>query len=524
MKVILKKETDMKRKATGILLVLTMAVTIALSGCSGDKDKAGSTTKNKLSAKPVEGGSITVGISQDLDSLDPHKAVAAGTKEVLFNIYEGLVKPDKDGNLVDAVASKHSISDDAKVYTFTLRDGVKFHNGKNVTAADVKYSIDRCADTSNGGPLVSAYSMIDSVNILDDKTVEIRLKQPDTEFLAYMTTAIIPKDYGKLETAPVGTGPFKFVSRSPQDNIILEKNNDYWGKKAHLNKVEFKIVSDADMLVTNLKGGSIDMAMRLTSNQAAELKKGFHIEEGTMNLVQALYLNNAVEPLNNEKVREALCYAIDPDEIMNMMADGKGVRIGTSMYPGLKKYYDDKYTHYYKHDYKKAKELLKDAGYPDGFNLEITVSSSDQPHVDTAQIIVEELKNIGVNATIKPIEWETWLEDVYANHNYQSTVVGVDASNLSARAMLERFTTGASGNFINFSDKEYDKIFKQAIAATDEKEQIKLYKEMEGILVKKAANVYIQDLANLVAISDKYSGYTFYPLYVQDMSTIYMVE
>ena len=514
----------MKRRVAAILLVLTTAISVALSGCSGDKNKAGSATENTLSGKPVEGGSIRVGISQDLDSLDPHKAVAAGTKEVLFNIYEGLVKPDKDGNLVEAVASSYSVSDDAKVYTFTLRDGVKFHNGNAVTAEDVKYSIDRCADTSNGEPLVSAYSIIESVNILDEKTVEIRLTESNTEFLAYMTTAIIPKDYDKLDTEPVGTGPFKYVSRSPQENVILEKNEDYWGEKAHLDKVEFKIVADADMLVTNLKGGSIDMAMRLTSSQAAELTDGFHIEEGTMNLVQALYLNNDVEPLNNEKVRQALCYAVNPDEIMDMMADGKGVRIGTSMYPGLKKYYDEEYADYYTQDFEKAKELLKEAGYPDGFDLEITVSSADQPHVDTAQVIAEELKNIGVNVTIKPIEWEAWLEDVYAKRDYQSTVVGVDASNLSARAMLERFTSDASGNFINFKDDEYDKVFKEAIAATDETEQIKLYKQAEGILAEKAANVYIQDLANLVAVSNKYDGYTFYPLYVQDMSTIYMVE
>ena len=123
----------MKRRGTAILLVLTFVLSVALSGCSGDKKEAGSATENELSGKPVEGGSIRVGISQDLDSLDPHKAVAAGTKEVLFNIYEGLVKPDKDGNLIEAVASDYAISDDAKVYTFTLRDGVKFHNGNDVT-------------------------------------------------------------------------------------------------------------------------------------------------------------------------------------------------------------------------------------------------------------------------------------------------------------------------------------------------------------------------------------------------------
>ena len=154
----------MKTKA-GKKVLLTLvcaALTIALGACSGDK--AGK-----------ESSQITIGIPQDVDSLDPHKAVAAGTKEVLFNVFEGLVKPDSEGNLNDAVAESHTISEDGKVYTFTLRDGVKFHDGTTVTAEDVKYSIDRCADTSNGDPLVSAFLAIDSVNIIDEKTVEYRL-------------------------------------------------------------------------------------------------------------------------------------------------------------------------------------------------------------------------------------------------------------------------------------------------------------------------------------------------------------
>ena len=512
------------KRVISILLVATMTLTIALTGCSGDKKDGKSTTENNTSGKPTEGGSITVGISQDLDSLDPHYAVSAGTKEVLFNIFEGLVKPDADGNFVKALASDYEVSDDAKVYTFTLRDGVKFHNGQAVTAEDVKYSIERCADTSNGDPLVSAYSIIESVNILDDKTVEIRLSEPNTEFIAYMTTAILPADYDKQATDPVGTGPFKFESRTADENFIMVKNEDYWGEKAHLDEVVFKIVSDADMLVTNLKGGSVDMVMRLTSSQAAELTEGFHIEEGTMNLVQALYLNNAVEPFNNEKVRQALCYAVNPDEIMMMVSDGKGERVGSSMYPGLKKYYDEDLNSFYTQDVEKAKELLKEAGYENGFDMEITVCSADQPHMDTAQVIIEQLKQVGINAKIKPVEWSTWLEETYTNRNFQSTVVGVDAANLTARAMLERFTSTADNNFINFSDSKYDETFKKAIAELDDDEKTKLYKECEEILTEKAANVYIQDLANLVAIRDGYEGYVFYPLYVQDMAKIYKTE
>ena len=516
------------KRVSGILLVLFLVMTAALTGCSGGKEGSQesdqSTTENNASAKPTEGGSITVGISQDLDSLDPHLALSAGTEEVLFNIFEGLVKPDSDGNFVNAVASDCVISDDAKTYTFTLREGVKFHNGETVTAEDVKYSIDRCADTSNGGPLVSAYSIIEGVNILDEKTVEIKLTEPDTEFLAYMTTAIIPKDYEDQATNPVGTGPFKFKSREAEENFVMEKFEDYWGEKAHLDEVTFKVVADADMMVTNLKGGSIDMAVRLTSSQAAELTEGFHVEEGTMNLVQAHYLNNAVEPFNNEKVRQAMCYAVDPDEVIAMVSDSKGVRVGSSMYPGLTDYFDEELTTYYQKDVEKAKELLKEAGYEDGFDMEITVCSADQPHMDTAQVIVEQLKQVGINATIEPVEWNTWLEDVYANRDFESTVVGFDASTLTGRAMLERFQTGHAKNFINFSDETYDTTLQQAIAEVDQETKISLYKQCERILTEKAANVYIQDLANLVVIKDGYEGYTFYPLYVQDMAKIYRVE
>lgn len=514
-----------KGKVFSILLVLVMTLTIALSGCSGDKEGAKSSSDNNASTKPKEGGTMVVGIPQDLeDSLDPHKAVAAGTEEILFNIFEGLVKSDEDGNLSGAVAESYEITEEGKVYTFTLREHVKFHNGSEVTAEDVKYSIERCADTSNGEPLVSAFSNIESVTIPNAKTVCVTLKEADTEFLAYMTNAVIPKDYDNQAKQPIGTGPFEYVSRSPQENLIIKKYDGYWGEAAHLDEVEFKVVADTDMIVTNLKGGSIDMFQRLTSGQAAELTDGFRMEEGTMNLVQALYLNNAVKPLDDVKVRQALCYAVDPKEIMEMIADGKGTQIGSSMFPAFGKYYDESLADAYSVNVEKAKKLLKEAGYPDGFELTITVPSNYQPHIDTAQVISEQLKKIGVKAEIQSIEWSSWLSDVYAGKNFQSTVVGVDASAMTARALLERFTTGASGNFINYKNEDYDALFTKARTATNEDEQVEAYKAMEKQLSEDAANVYIQDMANLVAVNDEFDGYTFYPAYILDMSKLYQVE
>ena len=200
----------MKKRRSVLALLLVAALTVVLGGCQDGKDgKADSsdTTSSQVSTEstptgePVMGGSITVGIPQDIeDSLDPHKSVAAGTKEILFNIYEGLVKPDEEGNLNDAVAESHSISEDGKVYTFKLRNGVKFHDGTTVTAEDVKYSIERCAGINGDGtPLVEAFSNVDKVEIPDESTIDIYLKEADTEFLAYLTVAIVPEHVEDLE-------------------------------------------------------------------------------------------------------------------------------------------------------------------------------------------------------------------------------------------------------------------------------------------------------------------------------------
>lgn len=470
--------------------------------------------------KSEENG-IVVGIAQDLDdSLDPHLAVAAGTKEVMFNVFEGLVKPDSSGNLVPAVAESYVVSDDKLTYTFTLREGVLFHNGEEVTADDVVYSIERCADDSNGDSLVPAFSIIEAVEATDDRTVSITLSEPSNEFISYMTTAIIPADYDNQDTAPVGTGPFKFVSRTAQESIVLEKFSDYWGTPAYLDRITFKIMENADSLIMSLKSGAIDVCAHLTSSQVAQLGDEFYVEEATMNLVQALYLNNAVEPFDNELVRQALCYAVDKQGIIDMAFDGYGVKIGSSMYPAFSKYFVDELTDYYEYDVEKAKELLTEAGYPDGFSMTITVPSNYQPHIDTATVIVEQLREVGIDAELELVEWDSWVSDVYSGRQFQSTVVGVDASTMTARALLERFVSDYSKNFINYNNAEYDELFEKAISTYDDEEQTEIYKQMEAILTETAANVYIQDLADLIAVRNGIEGLEPYPIYVLDFSTV----
>ena len=516
----------MKKKLLALFLALVM-VGAVLPGCGdGSKDPGGQGNNGKT-GEPVKGGEITVGIAQDLDdSLDPHQTVAAGTREVLFNIFEGLVKPNSDGEMIPAVAEKYTLSEDGTTYTFTLREGVKFHNGQTVTAEDVVYSINRCAAVPEGQekPLVAAFSAVKSVEALDEKTVAVTIAQRDLEFISYMTAAIIPADYENQDTAPVGTGPFRFVSRTPQQDFVMERFEDYWGAPAWLDKVTYKICENADALVMNLIGGSIDLCAHLTSAQASQLNQNFQVLEGTMNLVQAIYLNNQAKPFDNQLVRQALCYAIDRQGIMDMVADGHGTAVGSSIYPAFTKYFLPELVDKYPHSVEKAKELLAQAGYPDGFDMTISVPNNYQPHMDTAEVVAEQLREAGINVTIQPVEWSTWLDTIYNGRQFQATVVGVDAANMTARAMLERFTSDYGKNFINYNNPAYDALFQKAINAQDEAEQTDLYKQMETMLADTAANVYIQDLCDLVAMRQDLGGLKFYPIYVLDLSTVYFTQ
>ena len=516
----------MKKKLLALFLALVM-VGAVLPGCGdGSKDPGGQGNNGKT-GEPVKGGEITVGIAQDLDdSLDPHQTVAAGTREVLFNIFEGLVKPNSDGEMIPAVAEKYTLSEDGTTYTFTLREGVKFHNGQTVTAEDVVYSINRCAAVPEGQekPLVAAFSAVKSVEALDEKTVAVTIAQRDLEFISYMTAAIIPADYENQDTAPVGTGPFRFVSRTPQQDFVMERFEDYWGAPAWLDKVTYKICENADALVMNLNGGSIDLCAHLTSAQASQLNQNFQVLEGTMNLVQAIYLNNQAKPFDNQLVRQALCYAIDRQGIMDMVADGHGTAVGSSIYPAFTKYFLPELVDKYPHSVEKAKELLAQAGYPDGFDMTISVPNNYQPHMDTAEVVAEQLREAGINVTIQPVEWSTWLDTIYNGRQFQATVVGVDAANMTARAMLERFTSDYGKNFINYNNPAYDALFQQAINAQDEATQTDLYKQMEAMLADTAANVYIQDLCDLVAMRQDLGGLKFYPIYVLDLSTVYLTQ
>lgn len=516
-----------KRLSLFLTALLTMAV---LGGCgadsTGESSQENSSKESVVQSEAVYGGSVVVGIQQDIDSLDPHKATAAGTKEILFNIFEGLVKPDENGNLICAVASDYSISDDGLVYTFTLRDNVKFHNGNNVTGEDVKYSLERAAGLLDGTPLISTLQTIQSVDILDNKTVQVTVGAANTELIYSFVAAIIPAGSGEDTAAdPVGTGPFSFVSYTPQEGIVVKKNTDYWQEGLpYLDEVEFKITGSADTALLELQGGSIDIYAYLTDSQANTLKDTFQVVSSPSNVVQALFLNNTEKPLDDVRVRQAICYALDKDMINEFVAGGNGTPVSSAMLPTLKDYYVDLNDMYgTTANIDKAKELLADAGYPDGFDLTIAIPSNYEFHMQTGEVVAEQLKEVGINVTIDAMEWSTWLDQVYNGRQYQATISGI-TSDLTPGYLLNRFQTDSKKNFINFASADYDALYQKIQDTLDIEQKKEYYKQLQQILCEDAGSAFLQVPANTTAIAKDLTGYKFYPVYVQDLSTVQKIQ
>ena len=511
----------MKKFKTIISILIALVTVSVLAACGGNTPQpsgSGSAPGGDANTGRKASNTVVVGISQELDSLDPHNAVAAGTREVLFNIFEGLVKATPNGESEPAVASDYVINDDATEITFTLRDGITFHDGSAVTAEDVKYSIERYAGIQGEG---SAFSNIKEIVIADDKTVVIKLNEPNLEFVDELTCAILPQaNEANFATNPIGTGPFKFVSYTPGESLVVEKNESYWKTGyPYLDGVEFKVVTDTKMAITYLNAGTLDIYQYLTADQASTINSNFNILEGSVNYVQGMFLNNAKTPFNDVRVRQAIYYAVDRDLINEMIFGGKSHIIGTHMIPANTKYYNEATETTYTHDVAKAKELLKEAGYENGFTFTITVPNNYAPHEETANIIVENLAEVGITAKIELVEFTSWLSEVYNNRNYEATVVAVDGR-LAPYTFFEKNVSTHDHNFTNYSNPDYDALYAKAFAEIDPDKKVEYYKQLQQLLADDAASIYVQDPSNLVAVNAQLEGYVFYPVSAQDMSVV----
>jgi peptide/nickel transport system substrate-binding protein len=471
-----------------------------------------------------EGPELRFGLTTEPATLDPlNPANTADGRSILFNVFEGLVKPDTEGRLRPAAAESWTLEDGGLVYTFTLRKGLVFHDGAAVSPEDVKFSLDTAADKGFPG-----FSQIDRVETQGSRMVRVILKKPDPEFLPYLTVGIVPKNNPDRERNAAGTGPFAIERYTPQQSLVLKKNRSYWQKDLpHLNQAAFVFVANSEALLLGLRGGSLDGAS-VTGSIFHQLDpEQFEAFSTYSASVQLLALNNAAAPLDDLRVRRALNYGIDLQQIIDTAFYGEGTPSGSPLIPGLTEYYETSLADPYPFDPARARSLLAEAGYGPGgkkISLEITVASNYTMHVDTAQVIVNQLAAIGVPVTIKLVDWTTWLSDVYQGRNYQGTIISLDGPTVSPRSFLARYCSGDSGNFINFSSAEYDRVYQAALTETDEARRGDLYREAQRIISANAASVYIQDIIGFrVFPRGKAGGVLSYPLYAIDLASVYLI-
>ncbi|MCL4370180.1 MAG: ABC transporter substrate-binding protein [Chloroflexi bacterium] len=370
---------------------------------------------------PKAGGTLVFATSIDVPSLEPHLEAADAWHRRKFLIYENLTWVDNDVNVKPKLAESWGISSDGTVYTFKLRQGVKFHNGKVLDADDVKYSLDRVLDpkvaSSGRGDLV----MIKQIDVVDKNTVKITLNEPTGPFLVNLAgryNAIIPKDSAPtgdtLRRTAIGTGPFAVEEFVPAQRLALKKNPDYWEKgKPYLDKLVIQVVPDEQTSMAGLRGGTVDAV-------GIEDAKNFLLVKDDKNLVatrtaaikiDTLELPGDIDPVKDPKVRQAILLALDKPAIMQAGIMGLGQVIG-GMPPAMKSWAlgPDQLPNQ-KRDVAKAKQLLAEAGFPNGFNLKLRTIVGYATMAANAPVIAANLKDVGINVTVETVDLGVWAAD-----------------------------------------------------------------------------------------------------------------
>ncbi len=466
---------------------------------------------------------VRTNIGSEPDNLHPWLSAASDTEAIFHNVFEGLVLFDETGAIIPGLAEDWDISDDGLTYTFYLRDDVTFHNGKKMTAEDVIYTFETLSGLNGEDALSSKFTAITAIEAEDEYTVTMTLNEANSAFLQYTRIAVLPKDYEEQSTAPIGTGPFMFVEYIPGQKVVLEKNDAYYeeSRMPQINQAEIYVITDESAVMTAMQAGQLDVAL-LYSDNAEYLSGDFEILSSPQNMVQLFAMNNSTEPFDDIRVRQAFEYVIDKQMIIDTVFSGYATELYSNFSPVMAVYYNDELSEYYETDVEKAQELMKEAGYEGGFEITIKVPSNYPLHVDSALVIAEQLKQIGVEAELELVEWATWLEDVYSNAEYETTIIGLTGK-LDPNDILGRYVSDYGKNFFQYENETYDELMEEALTA-DEETRIEIYKECQKILTEDAAAVWISDPHQTVVVRSDLKGYTFYPLSFIDLSKLYYEE
>lgn len=520
------------KKSLKLMAMLCMSFTF-LVGCSALSNQAKATpnlgtTQEPNTATteltPIKGGIVRTTISSEPDNLDPHLSAAADTEAIMNNVFEGLIGFTPDGEFVPRLAESFEVSNDGLNYTFVIRTDVKFHNGNPLTINDVLYSYNRLSGLSGEAPLSSKFAKVTQIEKLDDHTIRFILSERSASFLSACTEAVIPAGYTEQSSQPIGTGPFLFKAYVPGQKIILDTNPNYYNadRMPYIDTIEFRIVSDPNSTLLALKSGDLDLA-EIDYNNVLTLDHDYNIFSSPQNMVQLMALNNEVPPFDDIRVRQAIHYAIDKDVIVAGVANGFATKLYTTASPVMAFWYNDlSASDPYPYNPEQAKALLSEAGYPNGFTTTIKVPSNYPFHIDTAQVLADMLSQVGITLNIELIEWGQWLETVYTNGDYATTIVGL-AGKLEPHEIFVRFQSDYAKNFYHFKNAEYDTLISQANLEIDNNKRADLYKQAQKLVADEAVAVFLTD-PHLVRVSraDLF-GYTPYPAPYFDATTLYYV-
>ncbi|MDO5732265.1 MAG: ABC transporter substrate-binding protein [Eubacteriales bacterium] len=472
----------------------------------------------------VHGGKMVVAVSQEPDFLDPHRAVAAGTKEILHAIYEGLLRVNSEGQFENELAESIELSDDGKSYEIELKSGVLFHNGHELDSEDVVYSYKRAAGEIDESVKSSnkSLSQIESIETLSPLTLRITLKKANPEFRSALCEMIVPAEHADLNESPCGTGAFEFVSYRPQEVIELKRFEGHRPQgAAYLDAVDFKLVASTDAAMLNFRSGTVDVFPYLTHEMIRGLGADYKFAHGAANMIQLLALNHEDPAFSDLRVREALDLIVNRQQIVSMLAGDYSHPCYSPISRAMPDAFNDAIA--FEPDLERAQALLREAGYDESRPLRFTlkVPANYKYHLDSAQILASQFQAAGVEVSVENLEWGVWLEEVYSHRNYQATIIALPPSEYSAYEVMSRYQSTAKNNFMNYKSDRYDEAFEAADAATSLEARNAAYKNCQEILHEEHAAIYLQDIDNITGLRSVVEGYRQYPAYIQPVAELY---
>lgn len=500
----------------GGALGLSLPSIMALNGLASVTGVSASSLQTPV-AEPVAGGTLTLGVQADPAELDPHMTSLTAAWHVLEHVYETLVTTDETLAPLPALAEEWTVSDDGLVYTFNLRQGVLFHNGREFVADDVRYSFERILDPATASPVVDELASIDTIDVVDDYTVAINLLTADSSFLAKLmgsSISIVPQEVveenGDLMQVMSGTGPFRFVKYVPNTNVILERNPDYWDSPfPYLDGLEILVIPDNTSRTTALVTGTVDIieyapVQDLPIFEADETLK----VEGNQNTnIRYMGVNVSREPFDQLEVRQAMAMAIDRGPVIDSAVFGYGTPTNM-LFP--ESYWAGVPSEIPPVDIEGAIALLDSVGLGDGFEAQIQ-SWAQYPFLSNAAIVIQEqLRQIGVESEVDLQENAVLLEN-YFSGNFDLSVTGTSAYVDPNDVVQSNFMTDAASNGSGYSNQEVDDLIAAGIATTDQDERAEIYGEIQQILLADLPWINLFIAEQYEAMKTYVEGYVHIP-------------